>query len=80
MVGAYEDGPAAAAGIKQGDLVLAVGGEKVSDLAQFFRRVWALGEAGVEVPLTIHRDGQTFPAAVISGDRDRYLKAPRLHS
>jgi S1-C subfamily serine protease len=80
VVGTYEDGPAAAAGIKQGDLVLAVAGEKVSDLAQFFRHVWTLGEAGVEVPLTLHRDGQTFQAAVTSGDRDRYLKAPRLHS
>jgi S1-C subfamily serine protease len=51
----------------------------VSDLAAFFRRVWSLGKAGVEVPLTVYRDGRTFEARVTSGDRNRFLKGPSLH-
>ena len=31
---------------------------KSSDLAGLFRRIWSLGDAGVEVPLTVYRDGQ----------------------
>ena len=36
----------------------AVAGEPIADLADFFRRVWALGEAGVRVPLTVEREGR----------------------
>ena len=48
-------------------------------LAGFFRKVWSLGKAGVEVPLTIYRDGRTFEVRVTSGDRNRFLKGPSLH-
>ncbi|MFL6806118.1 MAG: S1C family serine protease, partial [Xanthobacteraceae bacterium] len=48
-------GPARKANLRTGDVVLAVAGTEVSDLASFFRKVWSLGKAGVEVPLTIYR-------------------------
>ena len=72
-------GPARKANLRTGDIVLAVAGDRVSDLAGFFRRVWALGNAGVEVPLTLYRDGRTLEARVTSGDRNRFLKGPSLH-
>ena len=72
-------GPARRANLRTGDIVLAVAGNEVSDLAGFFRTVWSLGKAGVEVPLTIHRDGRTLEARVTSGDRNRFLKGPSLH-
>ncbi len=73
------NGPAKRANLQQGDIVLAVAGTEVSDLAEFFRKVWSLGTAGVEVPLTIFRDGRTFEARVVSGDRSNFLKRPSLH-
>jgi len=72
-------GPARRANLRTGDIVLAVADREVSDLAAFFRRVWSLGKAGVEVPLTIYRDGRTFEVRVTSGDRNRFLKGPSLH-
>jgi S1-C subfamily serine protease len=72
-------GPARRANLRTGDIVLAVADREVSDLAAFFRRVWSLGKAGVEVPLTVYRDGRTFEARVTSGDRNRFLKGPSLH-
>jgi S1-C subfamily serine protease len=72
-------GPAQRAGLRAGDIVLAVADTEVSDLAGLFRRVWSLGEAGVDVPLTLHREGDTFEVSVTSGDRNRFLKTPRLH-
>jgi S1-C subfamily serine protease len=72
-------GPARRASVRTGDIVLAVAGQDVHDLAGFFRSVWALGNAGVEVPLTIYRDGRTFEVRVSSGDRNRFLKGPSLH-
>jgi S1-C subfamily serine protease len=72
-------GPARRANLRTGDVVLAVAGAEVSDLARLFRKVWSLGKAGVEVPLTIYRDGRTFEVRVTSGDRNRFLKGPSLH-
>jgi len=40
-------GPARRANLRTGDVVVAVAGTKVSDLAGFFRKVWSLGKAGV---------------------------------
>ena len=74
-----DGGPSRKADLRVGDIVLAVAGTKVSDLAAFFRKVWSLGKAGVEVPLTIYRDGRSFEVRVTSGDRNRFLKGPSVH-
>jgi S1-C subfamily serine protease len=79
VVGIAPKGPAARAEIKTGDVVVAVKGDRVSTLAGFYRKVWALGRAGVEVPLTLYREGITFDVRVNSSDRAKFLKAPRLH-
>jgi S1-C subfamily serine protease len=67
-------GPAAKAGLSRGDRVLEVAGQKVHDLADCYRRIWALGEAGVAIPLTVEQDGQRREISVPSIDRYRYLK------
>src|SRR5712692_8232571 len=68
------EGPAAKGGLARGDRVLAVAGRKVRDLADFYRRVWALGSAGAAVPLTIEQDGARRDVKIPSIDRYRYLK------
>ncbi|GAB1718217.1 MAG: PDZ/DHR/GLGF protein [Nitrobacter sp.] len=78
-VGIAPKGPAARAELRSGDAILAVNGEKVSDPAQFYRKLWALGPAGVDVPLTLYREGDIFDVVVTSTDRDRMLKKPRFH-
>ena len=78
-VGIAPKGPAARAEIKTGDVVVAVKGETVSTLAGLYRKVWSLGHAGVEVPLTLYREGVTFDVRVNSSDRAKFLKGPRLH-
>ena len=78
-VGIAPKGPAARAELKTGDVVLAVKGENVTSLASFYRKVWALGQAGVEVPLTLYREGVTFDVRVNSSDRVKFLKTPRMH-
>ena len=79
IVGLADNGPAQNAKLKTGDLVISVAGTEVSSLAQFFRTIWAQGEAGVEVPLLIYRDGKTFEVKVRSSDRTRFLKRPSMH-
>lgn len=80
IAGTASEGPADKAGLQQADRVLAVAGTPVADLAGLFRQVWAQGTAGVEVPLTIMRDGEASHVLVSSADRNAFLKAPKLHS
>jgi S1-C subfamily serine protease len=79
VVGTAKDAPAQRAKLRTGDMIMAVDGAEVASLADCYRRIWALGSAGVEVPLTVYRDGKTFEARLRSADRNRFLKAPRLH-
>jgi S1-C subfamily serine protease len=79
IVGLADDGPAERANLRTGDIVLSVAGSEVSELPALFRRIWSLGNAGVEVPLKIYRDGRTLDLRVASGDRNRFLKGPSLH-
>ena len=79
VVGTAERGPAHRADLRTGDVVLAVDDTEVNTLAGFYRNMWSLGRSGVEVPLTIYRDGDTFDVTINSTDRHKLLKTPRMH-
>ena len=79
ILGLASRGPAQQADLRAGDIVLGVAGSKVNNLAGLFRRIWKLGQAGVEVPLLINREGKTLELRVKSSDRRRFLKGPVLH-
>ena len=66
--------PAEKAGLQVGDLILTVGGKAVNGLADFYRKVWALGNAGVEVPLSLLQGIQVKSITVHSGDRYQFLQ------
>ena len=70
-------GPADKAGIKKGDIVLAVHQTPVKDLAEFFRLVWKSGSAGVKVPLEVLQDTKVRRISVESADRYQYLRVSR---
>jgi S1-C subfamily serine protease len=79
VAGVADGGPADAAGVRPRDAVIAVAGQRPDSLADLFRRVWQLGAAGVEVPLTLSRGGDLRQVRVRSADRNDFLKKPRLH-
>jgi len=76
--GVAERGPAARAGVRAGDVVLELAGERVSGAGELFRKLWRLGPSGVEVPLTLSRKGTTVHVQARSVDRSDLLKKPRL--
>jgi S1-C subfamily serine protease len=79
VVGLAGGGPADQAGVHVGDVVLEVAGRPVGGLADTFRKVWALGAAGVDVPLTLMRDGTQLSLRLRSADRNDFLKHAPLH-
>jgi S1-C subfamily serine protease len=79
VAGLAPGGPAERAGVRVGDLVLEVAGEKPKSLADLWRRVWRTGPAGAVVPLKLERSGKTTEARLQSADRTDFLKKPHLH-
>jgi len=68
------EGPAERAGVASGDIVIGVGGEEVASLADFYRKVWARGAAGVEVPLRLLQGLEVKDLRVRSIDRPEYFR------
>jgi S1-C subfamily serine protease len=77
--GVSEKGPAAKAGVQQGDRILALGEEEVPDLGTLWRKLWATGPAGTPITLKLKRDGSPVTVRITSADRTSFLRAPRLH-
>jgi S1-C subfamily serine protease len=74
VVRVARDGPAEAAGVSPGDIVVGVAGEKVGDQAEFYRKVWKVGPAGVAVPIKVLKQGDVRDLTVKSIDRTDFLR------
>jgi serine protease Do len=68
------DGPAEQAGIEAGDMILALSGKKIDNLADFYRRLWAAGEPGVEVTLKVLKGSEVVEVKVRSIDRAENIR------
>ena len=79
IAGLSRDAPAHRAGLKPGDVVLAVAGHKVDSLPAFFRAIWRLGPAGCTVPLDVRRGRDALQVEVHSASREDFLQKPRAH-
>ena len=79
VAGVYEGCPADRAGVMVGDRVIAVSGAPPESLADMFRKVWALGPAGSQVPLTVGRGEQVLDLELASIDRGAMLKTGTVH-
>jgi serine protease Do len=73
------ESPAARAGIQPGDVVVSIGGETPRDLADFYRKLWARGAAGVEVPLGILQGTSMRELTLKSVDRRQHLRLGRTY-
>ena len=79
IAGLASSGPARRGGLRMGDILLAVGGGEVKDLAALYRGIWGCGPAGAKVPVVVYRDGRTLELEVKSADRGSFLKSPSVH-
>lgn len=76
--GLAKNAPADAAGVHLGDIVVDVAGDKVTGLADLYRKIWRQGPPGAPVPLTLVRDGAIVRTKVRSADRDDFLRKPQM--
>jgi S1-C subfamily serine protease len=78
VMSVIDGGPAAKAGMRAGDVISDVQDGEVDDLADFYRKFWATGPAGSEVPIRVVRNGREAWLRVRSSDRNAFLKKPQL--
>jgi serine protease Do len=68
------EGPAEDAGLKTGDIIVGIGGEGLKGQADFYTRLWKMGNAGVEVTLDVLRGNRVEVMKVKSVDRNNYFR------
>jgi S1-C subfamily serine protease len=68
------ESPADAAGLVKGDIIVGIGGKPLSGQADFYRKLWATGTAGVEVSLEVLKGNQVQKYTIKSADRDSYFR------
>ena len=68
------NGPAEKAGLRAGDIILRVNTQAVVGLADFYRKLWALGDAGVKVVLGVLQGAEIRDITIQSEDRYKYLR------
>jgi len=69
--------PAEQAGLRRGDIILAVGQHAVAGIAEFYRQVWSTGSAGVSVHLRVLQGDSIRELTAKSVDRnDRLRRSP----
>jgi serine protease Do len=68
--------PAEQAGLQQGDRIIALQDQTIVDLADFYRRLWALGPAGTAIELSVMRGGVTRRVPLVTSDRLQAQQRP----
>ena len=69
------DGPADVAGLKSGDIIVGIAGDGLKGQADFYTRLWKLGDAGVEIGLDVLRGNRVENIKVKSMDRNSYFRS-----
>jgi len=67
-------GPGEKSDLKAGDIILKVNQQPVTGQADFYRKVWALGSAGIKVPISILRATEIMDVTLDSIDRYQLMK------
>lgn len=68
------DSPAERAGVRRGDIIVGVAGAPPNGLADFYRKIWAVGAAGATIPLDVMQGQEKRSIEVKSMDRLDHLK------
>jgi S1-C subfamily serine protease len=73
------ESPAEAGGVHAGDIILGIRGQALVGQADFYRKLWASGEAGAEIVLDIIQGTEVRKVKLQTADRDSYFRARPIY-
>ena len=73
------ESPADDAGLQKGDIIVGIGGKTVQGQKDFYIKLWASGNAGVDVPLDVLKGNRVEQFTVKSIDRERYFRPKTVY-
>ncbi|TWO72307.1 serine protease [Caenimonas sedimenti] len=76
IVRVNQDSPAQTAGLKPGDFVLAVDGEKISTLEGFYKKLWSHADPTDEIELTVLQGAEIRKLTIKAVDRMETMRKP----
>jgi len=68
------DSPADQAGLASGDIIIGIRGEQVKGHTDFYRKLWASGDAGTNIVLDVLKGTEIKKFEIHSMDREKYLR------
>jgi S1-C subfamily serine protease len=68
------ESPADDAGLQKGDVIVGIAGKAIQGQKDFYTKLWATGNAGVDVPVDVLKGNQVQNYTIKSIDRDRYFR------
>ena len=79
VAGVAPGGPADDSGLESGDVIVSLNGRNLDGMIDLYRKLWAIGPAGVTVHFTVLRGGDAIDVPIHSADRYDFLKSPMEH-
>jgi S1-C subfamily serine protease len=73
------ESPAEDAGLQKGDVIVGVSGAAIHGQKDFYTKLWATGNAGVDVPIEVLKGNQVQKYTLKSIDRDRYFRPKTVY-
>ncbi len=73
------EGPAEDAGLQAGDIIVGLSGQPLTGQADFYKRLWKSGEAGVEVTLDVLKGNKVEPVKVKSIAREGHFRSKPVY-
>lgn len=69
-----QEGPAEEAGLKVGDIIVGIDGQSIKGQADFYTKLWASGEAGVEVTIDVAKGNRMESFKIKSIRRESHFR------
>ena len=79
VAGVAPTGPADFSGLQSGDVIVSLNGMNIENMADLYRKLWAIGPAGVTVHITVLRGGDAIDMPIRTANRYDFLKSPTEH-
>ncbi|MBI4195010.1 MAG: serine protease [Betaproteobacteria bacterium] len=74
VVRVSSEGPAEDAGLKSGDIIVGIGGQQIKGQADFYTKLWASGEAGVEISIDVLKGNRVENYKIKSINRESHFR------